>query len=147
MLSRSCCPSNTFTSVVYTPVTPTTSGVKLHQIPDSWQIHPQKVWVSLSYPLNVQLNFCLHRPMEAGRKRGQGPKSDSDWTVVTFPGHCMHLMSMFPIPADQSRRGERWQNHLLGESFFWTRVRTYRFYSFPAVLVMESFSHRVRLFV
>ena len=43
MLSRSCCPSNTFTSVVYTPVTPTTSGVKLHQIPDSWQIHPQKV--------------------------------------------------------------------------------------------------------
>ena len=50
---------------------------------ESLFLFPLKVWPSSC----LHRSFYLHRPIEAGREWDQGPKLDSDCTVLTFPGH------------------------------------------------------------
>ena len=49
---------------------------------ESLFLFPLKVWLSSC----LHRSFYLHRPIEAGREWDQGPKLDSDCTVLTFPG-------------------------------------------------------------
>lgn len=81
-------PSNTVTSVhrVHSP-----APSHFHQILDSQQIQSSKSMSPSSFSLKVWLSSCLHRsfylhrPIEAEKEWDQGPKLDSDCTVLTWP--------------------------------------------------------------
>lgn len=84
-----------------------------------------KVWVPLSFSLesmaqflSSQNSFYLHRPIEAEKEWDQGPKLDSDCTVLTFPGRLMlPLMSIFLIPEPSLHRDEQGG----GRIFLWQK--------------------------
>ena len=88
LLSRSCCPSNTNHNCSSHSPAPSTStrfltlSRSVFKKYESLFLFPLKVWLISC----LHRSFYLHRPIEAGREWDQGPKLDSDCTVLTFPG-------------------------------------------------------------